>query len=173
MFCNITRASSFVHACSLGQYYISSYRMNKGTKMSTAQQHCEHHARQLMVVEFFLWLKTTALQQLTKPGPLLRRQEYLCQGLQTKDVLLNGNTESLGHAAKHWVALKAILCDQTLTKCCKTNRTTFYSAKGWWYKADCKRSDPRVCQSKEMGIFFNSPSQLPELDSAEQLGCNS
>lgn len=81
--------------------------------MSTAKQHCEHHARQLMVVEFFLWLKTTALQQLTKPGPLLRRQEYLCQGLQTKDVLLNGNTESLGHAAKHWVALKATLCDQT------------------------------------------------------------
>lgn len=58
------------------------------TKVQTAQQHCEHHARQLMVVEFFLWLKTTALQQLTKPGPLLRRQEYLCQGLQTKDVLL-------------------------------------------------------------------------------------
>lgn len=145
------------------------------TKVQKCQQlsSTEHHARQLMVVEFFLWLKTTALQQLTKPGPLLRRQEYLCQGLQTKDVLLNGNTESLGHAAKHWVALKAILCDQTLTKCYKTNRTTFYSAKGWWYKADCKRSDPRVCQSKEMGIFFNSPSQLPELDSAEQLGCNS
>lgn len=121
--------------------------------------------RQLMVVELFLWL----------------RKNNLTAAYQARNTLEEAGVSLLRSTNKRcpteWkyrefrISCKALGGTQGYTlirlkKCHKTDRTIFYSADGWWPKADCQRSDPQVPQSKEMGIFFIS--QVSYLSSIQQ-----